>query len=353
MKIRIFKNINNKIIREWELLWDNSSHSNYFNSPGWFLAALKSFKYKNYKIITAYKNKKLIAIIPLVKQNKYLLDLYTVPGDFTCGNPILFDDLKSQVVKNIIKRLNTIGNIFLDEIPLELAKLIQNNSKKSTNIYCSQNYYLQINRNEIGDVVIKNRNKKIHRIRSIENKLHLKSFYGKAPDIMRIVHNIDNNSEKKHRGYDAFSNNRIKIFYRYLSEHLNNNYVTNILYFKEKPIAYEIGFIVNKTYFGSQISYLKKYFSYSPGKMLAVLIIEKFGKNKVNHIDFGSGDNPLKREFCSDFKELYKVIIIRNYFLRNYVYIIYSIKNTLYKYLTQNITIYSIYRNLISFFIKK
>ena len=120
----------------------------------------------------------------------------------------------------------------------------------------------------------------------------------------------------------------------------------NILYFKNMPISYEIGFIAGKTYFGNQIAFKSQYKQYVPGKVLLVKLLEHYAEKGIEKIDFGSGDNHIKRAFTKNHNQFYQVVLSANTFVRVYIPFLFQVKNELYYKLQEHLTIYLAYRSM-------
>ena len=173
METKLYTQLDDTLIADWHTMWSNSPNANYSNSPQWFLSALDSFTYKDFKVLTMYKKKQLVAVAAFVKQKKYGIDFYIVPPEnFVYGSPFLLDYNDSRLVSDFIASLEQVGNIILENIPEELV--IQMN-KKTHNIKAavsSLNYYLDIPTNsEIP--FIQNRKKLMYRVRKNEEQFIL------------------------------------------------------------------------------------------------------------------------------------------------------------------------------------
>src|SRR3989344_5730682 len=347
MKTIIYKKIESKLLQDWVYLWENSPYANYVNSPYWFLSVMENFKYKDYVIICVYKSNHLAALVALIKEKKYCVDFYTVPpGDFVCGTPFLVDPKDAKIMRVLVKKLLETGNIFIDNVPEDIIACLKKNTSEIDFASYSLNYYMSLHKDETGQVFIRNKKKLMRRAHDIEEKLKLKSFNGENPDILKIAFAIDQESRKKTRGYNAFSCEDTKGFYGSLAKHFKKNLLINILYNGNKPIAYEMGFVVGSTFFCSQISSLKEYDRYSLGRVLLIKLFEDLVTKNVNTIDFGSGDDHVKKSFTKEYRALYKVIISKKIVIRNYLKITYQCKNIMFNYLQHHMTAYSLYRNI-------
>src|SRR5690606_12247254 len=114
-------------------------------------------------------------------------------------------------------------------------------------------------------------------IRGIEEQFRMVSFDGTDAKGLELVFAIDKESSKEKKGYSVFKDRSIKNFYKKLSKQLGDTFLVNVLYYKDKPIAYYIGFIMKGTYYWSQNAYILEYGQYSPGKVLLVKLIDFLG----------------------------------------------------------------------------
>lgn len=347
METIIYTKLEQKFMQEWQNLWDNSSFANYVNGPQWFLSVIESFQYRNFIIIALYENGKLLAVAALVKEKKYGINCYTVaPGDFACGIPFLIDIQNKKLIKVLTENLLKAGNIVLNNIPEQFVATLKENTAQIDSTADNLNFYMNLDRDEKGQVVIANRKKLLYRSRSIQEKFMLRSFDGENNEALDLAFNIDIKSRKHSRGYNTFSDNKIKDFYRSLAKHYGKNFLIHVLYFEEKPIAYRIGFHVGDTYFGSQTAFLNEYRQYWPGQVLFVKVVDSLVSKNIKKYDFGSGDNYFKRSITNTSRPLYAIIISQNFFIRNFIQIIYRGKNALFNQLRQHVRIYLIYRSI-------
>lgn len=345
MKIEIYKKFDTDLQEKWLNLWKSVSYANYTNSPQWFLSVIESFGYKDFVIIAIYQEEELVAIGGLVKVKKFGLPCYTVaPGDFVLGIPFIIDPSDSGVRKNFFASLRNLGTVYLENIPEMFLASVKNKAGIST--MCSTvNLYFPIHI-ENNMVTIPKRSRLLNRIRGIEDDFTMKYFTGENAEKLDLIYSIDKESSKQNKGYNVFNNKKIKEFYKNLAKNFREDFYIHILFFKEKPIAYYIGFLVNNTYYWSQNAFISEYSNYSPGKILLVKIIDFFGLKNVKEINFGSGDYRIKRLFTDEYVNLYNVVISNSSLNENYIKNFTKIKNFAYHSLQKNAKLYSLYRKV-------
>jgi len=343
MKTIIYKNLESKMMFDWLTLWENSSNANFVNSPMWIKSVLDNFIYSDYTIIAVYEKKQLCAIAWFIKTKKYGISFHTiVPGDFVYDTPFLFASNDSSLRHELFQAIGKLKSVFIDNVSRELVNEMKKYITDVVDSPSNINLYINLDRKLPKDKVINNRNKLMKKVRKIEDLFFIKSYDKHSTEALETVFNIDNKSRKNSRGYNTFSNTIIKDFYTSLSKNFNKNFSINILYFENKPIAYRMGFIINGTYFGSQIAFIEEYAHFYPGKVLLVKFIEE--KSNFDKVDFGSGDNSFKRSVSNGSRPLSKIIISTNIITRNYIRGIYFAKNLVFNQLTKHVKIYTAYR---------
>ncbi len=347
MQLKIIDHITTNIYEDWLRLWENSNFANCVNSPAWLKSVIDTFKYKHYKIILIYDQKELVAASGLIQVKKYGTNFYSLPPkDFVYGNPFLIDLNNRKVVEIFCQALNQIGNIFLENVPFELTDKLKLYIKQLDAYNSTINYLLHIQADEKGQPLIPNRKKFMKRVKHNQNDFKIKSYDGSSYSALEQVFQIDNNGRKQSRGYGTFSNSKIKQLYIALAKNFSKYFSINLLYFQNTPIAYNMGFIINKTYYGNQISFINEYAKYFPGKVLMVKFIDAKWAKKVNKIDFGSGDSFFKSSFADQSRPLYNLVISKSLLFRTITKIINKNKEFLFKNLSNHPRIYSLYRKI-------
>lgn len=347
MKTIIYTEIDKNFINEWLSLWKNCEYATYANSPYWFLSVTKTFSPKKYKIIAVYNNNDLVAAAPLIKKRKYGLEFYTfTPEDYICALPFLADLKNQKILKILVTEFLKLGNIFLPNASQELANSLKLQTPKISLLQDTLNFYLHINKDEKGQAVIRNKKKLMRRAQKIEKELKLKSYDYSPKDIWPIIFNIDNKSRKKSMGYSVFSSKWIKTFHVCLAENFKEKFLINILYHEKKPVAYELGFLINGSFYCSQIASIKEYDIYSISRVLLIKLIESLSRKGTGKIDFGSGDDHVKRSFTQNYDPLSIIIISKNTPIRLYLHTILKLRKSIFRYLQQHKTLYTSYRQL-------
>ena len=78
----------------------------------------------------------------------------------------------------------------------------------------------------------------------------------------------------------------------------NRNLIIHVLYIKDQPVSFFIGYIYNKRYVFEHTGYDPEFKYFHPGMYLLMKIIEQMcAGNKVDIFDFGFSDEQYKRQF--------------------------------------------------------
>ena len=103
---KVYNNLNKKFLAEWESMWEESPYSHFFNSPKWFLACIEAFNISRFRIYAGYNNKELVAVLPVVEEQKFGIKAYVSPGKLYIDKSTLL--LKVNDIKVLEKLLNKI-----------------------------------------------------------------------------------------------------------------------------------------------------------------------------------------------------------------------------------------------------
>lgn len=345
MKSIAYHQLTKQFLLEWQTLWEQSSFATYANAPFWLQAVLRNFTFTEYLVIALYRNKKLVCVAPLEKEKLFGISCYTAaPNDFVCGMPFLLDPSDTEVLYTLVQELTALGVVVLDNLPSEFLHNLKQGTPNLAATLQTKNYFLTLAKDSNDNVVVPLREKLLRRAKRYEEVLCLKSFDGTDQKGLELAFAIDENSSKRTHGYPTFPTRQIMTFYQTLAMLFGTHFMSNILFFKDEPIAFEIGFSIGSTYTGSQIGFHKDYAFLSPGKVLAVRLLESFSKRPIEKIDFGSGDSELKQKLTKEYTELFHTVITKHFFVREYILLLFRAKEFGYTMLKKHKNIYMLYR---------
>jgi hypothetical protein len=343
MKVKIFVEQDDVFLKDWRYLWLHSSYANYSNSPFVFLSALEAYSFKDFAIVAVYDDNGLAGVAPFVKRTQYGVGVYTVvPGEFVCGMPFLIKE--KHVLRELLRRVFALGDVFLTNVPEQVMENFKSEIKGIEVLPDTINYFLNVKKSETGEVVVRNKRRLTRRAEEIERDLRLELFDGLNANALDLAFAIDNNSRKKTRGYNAFSETETRLFYKLLAKHFKERFVVGILYHKRKAVACQIGFTVGDVFYCSQIANISEYDRYSISRVLLIRLFEELGGHGIEMVDFGSGDDHVKRSFASGQHNLYTLVYSENFFIRNYLRSVFGLRKKVFGILMKHMSLYSFYR---------
>ncbi len=292
--IRIRKQLNKNLRKDWIRLWSQSEYSHFFNSSQWFECCRNTFKYNNFIFVTAYNDSRLVGILPLVKNTFFGIQSYCEPGIvYLDRSTVLVSD--RSIIEPLLSGALELGNIKLSEVPpnfLPSIKIIKPSSISESSI----NPYLPLNDDPFKFLTKKQKSKIFNKQKKFEHDLEYKIFTGSKKSL-EIAIEIDKKSMKYARGQASFGDRQSANFYTNLITYFRRQIVIDILYFKKQPVIYSIGLADKKIYHALSTSYNKDYQFLIPGKLLLFYILRRLHKESYKELHFSRGTNVLKREF--------------------------------------------------------
>jgi CelD/BcsL family acetyltransferase involved in cellulose biosynthesis len=339
-KVELIKNVDQKLAREWEFLWENSDTAHFFNSYKWFQVCQEVFPDAKYSILCVRDNESLEAVMPLVVSRKIGVKFLTNPGGkYIDRSALLVKKQDKAIIKCLVTKLKTKGSFLLPEVQSQLADLFV--GQQLTKVTSGINLQLPFEDNPFRFVKAKNKRKitKIHE----EYGKDLKFVMNRGNSAtLKLAMNIDGISYRQKKNIGTFNNLIDRKFFTSLSRIAMQDTGINILYYKKKPVAYEIGIRAGKTYHGLNKSFDNRYAFLTPGKILAHYLFDGLHKEGIELFDFSRGDDMLKRSFTDITKMQYDIYYTDNLLAR----IALVGTSSLRKKLVENKLFYSTYRKL-------
>lgn len=342
--VATYSTSNPALLSKWKHLWRSSPSANHINSPMWFTSALSAYHYKDFKIITVSVQGELVAVLGVVKKNKYGISCYTLSGEFGSGNPVLVSDEHPRALILLISQLSVLGTVYLETLPESILRLLKKYVARGIDIETGLNLYIPLDRdhktNIIGNArhVLQGRQKYL-------SKLSLVQYH--ATQELDQVFKISNDSSKSKSGYNIFANIENIKFYQNLASVYGRNFVVNLLKNEEgTALAYELGFAIGHTYYGSQIAYLATAKKFAPGKVMCIKLCEIYARRNYLKVDLGSGSSPYKLIFTKEGIKEYTFIKSNNPLLTLYLGIMTRLQLFIYHELTRHKQLYSSYHRL-------
>ncbi len=344
---------------EWETLEANSNTTpfqTFFWQKTWF-DTIGSKRNIQPFIIKVYSNKICIAIFPFCIKKKYLKLIYWNGGIQTDYNLPLINNKYYNLVNldiiwnNVLQKIKPYDLIILNKLP----EFINGNKnlfiEKLKKKYLSSSYQLILNSKNLQKL----KNKKIIK----DNKRQIRRL-NKIGDLKFII--AENKEERKEiidtmifqksqryittKSWDMFSEKENIVFYTKLDKNLNkiSNFHYSCIKLNNEIIATHLGFHDKQNFYYLMPSFdVKKYYIYSPGKILIEFLIEWAIKNNLEIFDFTVGNEYYKKLWSNKSFNIYdyeksgsingKIIIMLNNYKKLIKHIPFS--RTIYNFLVR------------------
>lgn len=300
IEVKIIKEITPDFIHQWQKLWEDSSYGHFFNSVYCILACLKAFKIKEYWIFTVFKDGKLVVILPLIKTRKFGVKVFSSPGKkYIEKSTLLLTDKDKNLLDHLMTEIAKIGNIYLTEVPEEIADRLSADKQHSLISLSSINPFITLDENPYRYLTKKQKSKIVNKIKKNIGSLSYGHYRDNLDKHLETVFQIENKSSKKLKRKDSFSNTEIKDLFKALVNIARQYVVIDILYFNGLPIVSGLGLMFKNKYLAYHTAYVNDFRELIPGKMLTFCMLSRLRNEGVSLFDFSRGHNVFKGEFTN------------------------------------------------------
>jgi CelD/BcsL family acetyltransferase involved in cellulose biosynthesis len=311
----IIKQLDEILINQWNELWEKAENATVFNSYQWFKTCIDTHNIQNYELHVCYKNGELAAILPLCTYKHFGVKVSgTLSNNFLVDTAFLVMKRDPKLLKIFFDSIRTKRNVYLHKVDNTSAKLLQQLFPDMFFSLMSANPIVDYSTDPL-TFVSQSTIKQVKKIiRKNSDQIHFTNYYGKDIEQKHLesMFTIDQNSAKKIRSMDIFSDEKNKDFYRALAKNCSKNVWICFLYYDTIPIAYNIGFLYQDICMAYQTSYLSEYGKLRPGKTMLFQLIEDLKNKNVLTLDLGGGISSYKQEFTPKHIELYNVYYSKN-----------------------------------------
>jgi CelD/BcsL family acetyltransferase involved in cellulose biosynthesis len=347
MKVKLYNSLEKSLIRDWEILWKASPFSTVFNSPNWYESYLDSYGADVVRIVAIYKINKLVSLAPLVKTRLFGISVYvTVGSDFCQRSGVLCDYEDFITTRLLFSRLSELGLVYFTHLDETNYKNMKNLVKGLTPISHRISPYINLRINSDGELVLAKRRQILKKALNEVQNFKLKTYDEGLANVIPLIFEIDRKSTKSKNGYATFFDEKVKEFFKLLSVRSKKNILINVLYYKGKPIAYEIGFKEKNIYIDSQRAYLPEYAHLTPGKVLMVLVAEMLAKRGYEVFDLGPGVDNLKKSLAKNENTYFNLILSKSGVISAYLKAVFVLRNKIYNIIFRHKSAYSLIRKI-------
>jgi CelD/BcsL family acetyltransferase involved in cellulose biosynthesis len=299
-KIEIVRQINDKLARDWQALWQKAENANPFNSYGWFLTCLKTYKLQDYRIYTAYQDGKLVFVFPARKQRKFGIPVLTSIGNSQLAKtPFLIKAYKPKLIQRLFERIVSKHNLYLVQVEGKACSIIRKIYPQVLISLISLNPYLELSPDPYRFISKKNFKRIRKKIRDNQSALKYLSIGGQeCKNYLPAIFSLEQSSTKKQKSKDIFSKIENRIFYQNLVRYLSDLLQFDFIFLSSKPIVYSVDFVYRNTCLAMHTAYLGKYSSLGPGKILVYHMLNDFYSRGIKIFDFGMGATIINDSLC-------------------------------------------------------
>jgi len=351
MKVKIYTNLDNELIRAWRNLWKKHLYANIVNSPEWFIAACESFGYRQKLIIAIYRQAKLIAIAGFVKSNLFGIPFFVTPGEsFADSQPLLVDFTNRKITYTFVSELIKLGNVYIKSFSLKSANLLLRYQKNIRFFPGDIHPYVNFADGEYGSLSRENKNQIFNRIEKLNN-VDIDIREDNHEELLNIASQIEIESSKMEKGICVMDKEDAKNFYYSLAKLLPGSVSTAVLFFNKKPAAYSIGFTHGNSFSSTQKAHIPEYDYYRPGKLIKIFLMDYWKKKHPGEeFGLGPGYDRFKMDFTKRTIRTYNIVLSKHSFITAYIIFAYNLHKNAYYLLSRNKKMYALYKKLIRIF---
>lgn len=314
-KITLTTSLDETLISQWKNLWKHAHNASVFNSYEWFLTCKQTGEFKDFQLLVCHEGETVKAILPLQHMKKYGIPvLSSISNHFTVDTPFLMEQYDKDLMKAFFSFLFAKGNIFLHKVDKEASELLHELfpelffSIMSINplVDLKGETYATVSPSTVSQI------KKVHRKNPGEFAFVQYIAKDMTNDDLGKMFTIEQNSSKKSKKMDIFSNDHTKQFFIALTKNLPNEVRIGFLTYDKQPICYQFGFLDHGVFNAYQTAYLQDFSKLRPGKTMIYYLIESAQKEGAKVIDLGGGISMYKMEFAQDYRILYDIYSSKN-----------------------------------------
>ncbi len=299
LQIHTHTTLSKELEKQWQGLWERSTYAHPFNAPAWYLACVKTYHYKQMRIVTAYDDDKLVGLVPLVRSKRLGLESWMFPGgkhiDMSC---LLLAQNDLELLSEILVFLKSNLTCYLQEISSEDIVRVKDQISNKNNNESSQSPYLLFGEDPFAQVPQSQMYKIKRKASQHQNHLYLKQYRADEQSLT-IVYDIEKRSHKMSACTTMFTNEQDRLFYTNLAKEFGDMLRVDVLFYDKSPMVYSIGFLHRGVYYGINTAYDQSYKAMIPGKLLVYKLICTLHKSGGRAFYFSRGINAIKLQFTN------------------------------------------------------
>lgn len=296
------------LFKEWEALWRTSEVKHLYNSPYWARVINTTTGENKPAYVTVYYQKKLKAILPLMRARVAGITTFTTPGSkIVDKSPLLVSRTEQELLVTLFSYLKDFSSFYLPEVP----ETIILDTISLTIADASLNPILSVSDNPFAFVSKKQKSKLCNKLAKNQNNISFTSEKNSLPALRKAIL-FEGTSTKAGKGMYTLQDIQTQQLLKSITKERYIDLVIDVLTFQKSTIAVSIGFQCENTFYAFYTAFSGAYRGLSPGKLLVVKIMERLYREKMTLLDFGRGYNTLKKEFTPYYQMQYNLTYTRN-----------------------------------------
>ncbi len=312
---KILTNLDEVLSTHWQELWKKSENASVFNSYEWFQTCLETGNITDYELYVCYRDGELVAILPLHIDRHFGIKILGVLGDkFLVDTAFLVKEYDRELFKYFFGNILAKRNLFIHKVDSKATNLLHDIFPDMFFSLMSVNPCVNLEKDPLLTISKSTLSQIRSTIKKNPDQLRFKMYNG-VENLQNHLHTmfvLEQNSAKKLRSMDIFSQQETKDFFQTISKNCSQLVRIGFLYYNTIPIAYQFGFLYRKVFVAYQTAYLHEYGKLRPGKTILLYLLQSLKENGVDTLDLGGGISTYKLEFTSDYRLLYDLYYTKN-----------------------------------------
>ena len=305
---------------EWDLLWRADPDREIFQSFAWARAWWRTFGNRvPLWCFAVFEGDRIIGIVPLVTDGGALTFLggkHADYGDVLCEQGRTVEVLEA-VLENMLQlhgwkecclhNLKVDGQIFkhLSKLPKRFHRRLQIIPSNPCHTI-----FLKDGRDSLSVVLGKNHTKRrLNKLRK-SGTLTFRHVETKAETEQQLTEFFRHRRRRRALAGKASAPSQFCTLERNLIDELDSRELRfGVLELNGRPLAWHISFQLGRKLLFYQQTFDVDAWDYSPGEVLIHELLCYAEENRLEEVDFGQGDEPFKKRFTTDTRQLYSLYI--------------------------------------------
>ena len=304
----------------WQNLWQQSNQRNFFNSVDFFETYCDVFKKDEIAVIFCYRSAELCAILPLVAERIFGVKVFATPGkigNYTDKFAILIKSSNSRIINGLINKAQELGNLYLSEVSNEIIPDLALPKRKSIVRWASDSPWTTLSPDKKALQFMSARQQRSLRQRIRQRNDDL-CFQFHATDLVSALDQmieVERGSYRHHRLMAFFEDKKnVQLIYKIITRCPNCLRIA-ILYYRQQPVAFILGFIYEKTFLFYQSAFKESCSNWGAGKMVYYYTIEHLINSGFRKVDLARGSSALKLQFAENIERQFNLFLAENKFI--------------------------------------